>query len=57
MTRWKSGPLQKGSYVKNFNVEDPRVVRERGYAEENLEINDVCLAADARSETCERPNA
>jgi hypothetical protein len=31
MDRWKSGALQKGSYLKNFNVEDPRSVRETRY--------------------------
>lgn len=28
MDRWKSEVLQKGSYLKNFNVEDPRSGRE-----------------------------
>ena len=28
MDRWKSGALQMGSYLKNFNVEDSRSGRE-----------------------------
>jgi hypothetical protein len=28
MDRWKSGALRKGSYLKSFNVEDPRSGRE-----------------------------
>ena len=36
MDLWKIGVLQKGSYLKNFNVEDPRSGRETRHPEEKL---------------------
>jgi hypothetical protein len=37
MDRWKIGAQQKASYLKNFNVEDPRNGPETKHPEDKLQ--------------------
>ncbi len=44
MDRWQSGVLQKGSYLKNFNVEDSENSRATRHSGKKLRNNGCCAS-------------